>query len=141
MAIGTAKANWEGTLKNGRGTMKPEHAADVPFSFGTRFEGAQGSNPEEMVGAALAGCFSMALSGALEKAGIAPQTIHTTARVHLEKVDGASAITRIDLTTEARVTGGDEATFRTVAEATKKSCPVSKLLTGAQITLDAKLAK
>jgi lipoyl-dependent peroxiredoxin len=137
MATSNAKASWEGTLKNGRGTMKPEHAADVPFSFGTRFEGAQGANPEELIGAALAGCFSMALSSNLEKAAITPLSIHTTARVHLE----TGTITRIDLSTEARMTGGDEATLRSVVETTKKGCPVGKLLSAAQITVDAKLAR
>ena len=141
MSIGIAKASWEGTLKNGRGTMKPEHAGDVPFSFGTRFEGAQGSNPEELVGAALAGCYSMALSAGLEKAGITPLNIQTTARVHLEKVGDGFAVPRIELITEARVQGGDEAKFRSVAEATKTGCPIGKLVTGAQVSLTAKLAR
>ncbi|MDP9001330.1 MAG: OsmC family peroxiredoxin, partial [Myxococcota bacterium] len=105
------------------------------------FEGGQGSNPEELVGAALAGCFSMALSLGLEKAGMTPQSIQTSARVHLEKVGDGFAIRRIDLSTEGRVAGGDDAKFRAVAEETKKNCPVGKLLTAAEITLEAKLAR
>lgn len=141
MTISKANATWNGTLKDGRGTMTPEHAPEVPFSLGTRFEGARGSNPEELVGAALAGCFSMALSLGLEKAGMAPQSIQTSARVHLEKVGDGFAIRRIDLLTEARATGGDDAKFRTVAEETKKACPIGKLLTAAEITLEAKLTR
>jgi osmotically inducible protein OsmC len=139
MPISKATASWDGTLKNGRGTMKPEHAADVPFGFATRFEGAQGSNPEELVGAALAGCFSMALSLGLEKAAMTPQSIRTSARVHLEQTDQGFSIRRIDLVTEARITGGDEAKFRAVAEQTKTACPVGKLMSSAEITLEARL--
>lgn len=141
MPTSKANASWNGTLKDGRGTMTPEHAAEVPFSSGTRFEGARGSNPEELVGAALAGCFSMALSLGLEKAGMTPQSIHTSARVHLEKTEGGFAIRRIDLSTEARVLGGDDTKFRAVAEETKKACPIGKLLASAEITLEAKLAR
>jgi lipoyl-dependent peroxiredoxin len=141
MSISQANASWDGTLKNGRGTMKPEHGGEVPFSLATRFEGAQGSNPEELVGAALAGCFSMALSLGLEKAGMTPQSIRTSARVHLEKDGEGFAIPRIDLTTEARIAGGDEAKFRAVADETKKACPIGKLLASAKITLEAKLTR
>jgi osmotically inducible protein OsmC len=139
MPTSKASATWEGPLSTGRGTMKPEHAADIPFSRATRFEGAQGSNPEEVVGAALAGCFSMALSLGLEQAGMTPQSIRTSARVHLEKVGDGFAVPRIELTTEVRATGGDDAKFASVAEQTKKGCPISKLLAAAEITLDAKL--
>src|SRR5579859_6871524 len=100
MPTSKATATWEGMLKNGRGTMKPEHGPDVPFSVSTRFEGASGSNPEEMIGAALAGCFSMALASGLEKAGITPQTIRSSAQVHLEKSADGFSIPRIELTTE-----------------------------------------
>jgi osmotically inducible protein OsmC len=141
MGISKATGTWEGTLKAGRGAMVPEHAASVPFSLATRFEGAQGSSPEELAGAALAGCFSMALSLGLEKSGMTPQSIRTSARVHLEKAGEGFAIPRIELTTEASVSGGDEAKFRAVAEETKKGCPISKLFAGAQISLDAKLAR
>jgi osmotically inducible protein OsmC len=121
--------------------MKPAHAGEIPFGFASRFEGAPGSNPEEVVGASLAGCFSMALSLGLEKAGMTPETIRTSARVHLERVGDGFAIRRIDLTTEARATGGDEAKFRSVAEETKKACPIGKLLAAAEITLEAKLVR
>jgi osmotically inducible protein OsmC len=141
MNMSTSKANgtWEGTLKAGRGTMKGDHTPEVPFSVGTRFEGQAGSNPEEMIGAALAGCFSMALSLGLEQAGMTPQNIRTSAVVHLEKEGAGFHIPRIELTTEVRATGGDAAKFKTVAEETKKQCPVSKVLKGAEITLNAKL--
>jgi osmotically inducible protein OsmC len=141
MSISNATASWEGTIAAGRGTMKPEHGSDVAFSRATRFEGASGSNPEEMVGAALAGCFSMALSVGLEKAGMTPQVIKSSARVHLEKGADGFFVPRIELTTEVRATGGDDATFATVAEQTKKGCPISKLLAAAEIKLDAKLVR
>jgi osmotically inducible protein OsmC len=139
MSTSKATGTWEGTLKSGRGTMKPAHAAEIPFALGSRFEGQTGSNPEELIGAALAGCFSMALSLGLEKAGMTPQSIQTTANVQLDKDSSGFCISRIDLTTEVRATGGDPAKFKAVAEETKKSCPVSKVLKGAEITVDAKL--
>jgi lipoyl-dependent peroxiredoxin len=141
MPVSKATASWDGTLKSGRGSMKPEHAAEVPFSLGTRFEGVAGSNPEEVLGAALAGCYSMALSLGLEQAGMTPQSIRTAARVHLEKEGGGFAIPRIDLSTEVRATGGDDAKFLAVANETKKACPVGKLFATAEITLDAKLLR
>jgi osmotically inducible protein OsmC len=139
MPTSKASATWEGNLATGRGSMKPDHGGDIAFSRATRFDGAQGSNPEEVVGAALAGCFSMALSLGLEKAGMTPQTIHTSATVHLEKVGDGFAVPRIELVTEVRATGGDDAKFASVAAETKKGCPISKLLAAAEITLDAKL--
>lgn len=138
MSISNANGSWEGALKGGKGTMKPENASDIPFSLATRFEGVKGSNPEEVIGAALSGCFSMALSLGLEKAGMTPQNIRTSAKVHLEKDGEGFHIPKIELTTEVKATGGDEAKFKAVAEETKKQCPVSKLLR-AEITLDAKL--
>jgi osmotically inducible protein OsmC len=138
MPISQASASWEGTIKAGHGAMKPANAADVPFSLGTRFEGVKGSNPEELVGAALAGCFSMALSMSLEKAGMSPQHIKSSTKVHLEKDGEGFTITLVELTTEVRATGGDAAKFKAIAEETKKHCPVSKVLK-AQVTLDAKL--
>jgi osmotically inducible protein OsmC len=138
MSLQKATGSWDGTLKNGKGIMKPAHAAEVPFSLGTRFEGQQGSNPEEMIGAALAGCFSMALSLGLEKAGMTPESIRTSATVHLEKDDAGFSVPRIDLVTEVKASGADAEKLRAVAEETKKGCPVSKLLK-AQITLEAKL--
>src|SRR6266436_3367433 len=104
MSISKANGSWEGTLKGGKGTMKPENASDIPFSLATRFEGAKGSNPEEVIGAALSGCFSMALSLGLEKAGMTPQNIRTSAKVHLEKEGEGFAIPRIELTTEVKAT-------------------------------------
>jgi osmotically inducible protein OsmC len=141
MPISKASAQWEGGLKGGKGSMKPAHASDIPFGFGTRFEGQPGSNPEEVIGAALAGCFSMALSAGLEKAGLAPKMIRTSANVHLEKLEAGFTITAIDLETEASVPGLDNAKFQTIAEETKKGCPVSRALGAVQkINLTAKLA-
>ena len=141
MPISQATATWEGNLKAGKGGMKPAHGPDVPFSLGTRFEGQQGSNPEELIGGALAGCFSMALSLGLETGGMTPQMIKTSAKVHLEKDGPGFSIKKIDLNTEVRATGGDDAKFAAIAAETKKSCPVSKALTGTQIVLEAKLVR
>jgi osmotically inducible protein OsmC len=140
MSISKASAHWEGSLKDGRGTMKPAHGSEVPFSVATRFQGAQGSNPEELIGAALAGCFSMALSAALGKAGLSPQSIDTSADVQLEKEGEGFKITKIELVTTARVPGTEAAKFAAIADETKKACPVSKALAGTTITLKANLA-
>ncbi|MDP9151991.1 MAG: OsmC family protein [Myxococcota bacterium] len=139
MGISKASAHWEGGLKAGKGTMKPAHAPEAPFSVGSRFEGQQGSNPEELIGAALAGCFSMALTLALEQAGLTPKSVKTTADVRLDKQGEGFAITSIDLTTQASVPGGDPAKFQGIAEETKKNCPVSKALAGTKIVLTASL--
>ena len=139
MSTSKASARWEGTLKDGRGTMKPANGSDVPFSLKTRFEGVKGSNPEEMIGAALAGCFSMALSAALSKEGINPTSIETEASVQLDKQGDGFAISSINLQTNAKVPGLDAAKFETIAQETKKQCPVSKALTGTSISLTAKL--
>src|SRR5438067_13874284 len=140
MATRTGSAVWEGTLKEGRGTMKLGSGAfDGPYSFSSRFEEAKGTNPEELIGAAEAGCFSMALSANLEKAGHPAKRISTTATVKLEPGEGGFKITSIDLKTEADVPGIDESKFREQAELTKKNCPVSVALAGTQINLDAKL--
>lgn len=128
MGTSKATAQWDGTIKAGKGAMKPAHASDIPFSLGTRFEGQPGSNPEEVIGAALAGCFSMALSGGLERAGATPKSIHTSANVTIEKGDAGFAITSIALTTEVEASGIDAAAFDKVAQETKKGCPVSKAL-------------
>jgi osmotically inducible protein OsmC len=114
-------------------------AFEGPYSFATRFEGAPGTNPEELLGAAHAGCFSMALSATLGKAGFNPTRVATTAKVHLEKVGEGFSITKIELVTEAQIPGIDDATFQTNAEAAKKGCPVSKALAATEITLSAKL--
>jgi osmotically inducible protein OsmC len=140
MAMSKASAQWQGGLKTGNGSMKPAHVTEIPFSFGSRFEGQPSSNPEELIGAALAGCFSMALTGALEKAGLSPQSVHTSADVTLDKQDNGFAITRIALKTEASVPGLEDAKFQALAMETKKGCPVSKALAGTNITLEAKLS-
>ena len=142
MGISKASAQWNGTLKSGNGVMKPAHAADVPFAAGSRFAGEPASNPEEMIGAALAGCFSMALSVGLEKAGATPKSIATNADVKLEKVGEGFSITGIDLTTTVEADGIDDAKFQEVATATKAGCPVSKALAAVgNITLKATLGR
>jgi len=115
-------------------------AYEGAYSFSSRFENGSGTNPEELIGAAEAGCFSMALSVGLEKAGHPPKNISTTANVKLEKVGDAFRITEIALETEADVPGIDDAKFQEVAEQTKKNCPVSVALGGTQITLKARLS-
>jgi len=140
MAVRHAEAIWNGTLREGSGTMKVGSGLfDGPYSFPSRFEEGEGTNPEELIGAAHAGCFSMALSGALVRAGFTPQRIHTTAAVHLEKVGEGFKVTRIHLQTQGTVPGLDAATFLEHAETAKATCPISQLLTGAEITLDAEL--
>lgn len=140
MATRTAEAVWEGNLKEGRGSVKLGSGAfEGKYSFATRFEEQPGTNPEELIGAAHAGCFSMALSAGLSKAGHVPRRIHTTARVQLEKVGEGFKITRIRLETQGQVPGIDEKTFREFAENAKKGCPVSQALAATPIELDAKL--
>jgi osmotically inducible protein OsmC len=142
MGISKATAHWDGTIKNGKGGMKPAHADEIAFSLATRFEGQPGSNPEEVIGAALAGCFSMALSVGLEKAGSPPKAIRTSAEVKLDKDGDGFTITTIALTTEVDAPGLDAAKLEAVAQATKKACPVSKALAAVgNITLSATLAK
>ena len=140
MAVRTSEAEWQGNLAEGKGTMKLGSGAyQGQYSFKSRFESGTGTNPEELIGAAHAGCFSMALSQGLSQAGHTPKRVHTTAKVHLDKAEGGFAITRIELDCEAEVPGIDEATFRQQAEAAKTNCPVSKALAATQITLNAKL--
>ena len=135
-----AEATWEGDLIKGKGTMKVESGAfSGPFSFGTRFEGTPGTNPEELIGAAHAGCFSMAFSAMASKAGFTPTRVQTTAKIHLEKVGEGFSITKSQLTMVAEIPGISEADFKRIAEDAKKGCPVSKALAGVQIELDAKL--
>ena len=119
--------------------MKPAHGADDTFSLGSRFEGQPGSSPEELIGAALSGCFSMALTVGLEQAGLQPRGVKTSADVKLEKQGEGFAITSIALTTEVSVPGLEDAKFQTIAQETKKGCPVSKALAGTTITLTARL--
>ena len=141
MATSNAVAIWEGKLKDGKGSFKAQSGVfSGSFSFGTRFEGKKGSNPEELIAAAHAGCFSMALSSALEKAGHPATRIETRAAVTLEMVDGAPKITKSVLDVRGRVDGIDQAAFEQAAEGAKKNCPVSKALqNNVAITLDAKL--
>src|SRR5262249_45683767 len=140
MATRTGSALWEGTLKDGRGTMKLGSGAfEGPFSFLSRFENGKGTNPEELIGAAEAGCFSMALAFNLERAGHPAKRISTTATVKLDPGQGGFKITSIDLKTEADVVGIEQKKFRKQAELTKKFCPVSVALSGTQINLEAKL--
>jgi lipoyl-dependent peroxiredoxin len=142
MPVRQAEAVWEGGLKDGKGNIKLGSGAfQGSYSFGTRFENAPGTNPEELIGAAHAGCYSMAFSAGLGKAGYTPKRVHTTARVHIEKVGEGFKITRIQLQMEAEIPGIDEKTFREQAEGAKKGCPVSQALAGTQIELEAKLVK
>ena len=142
MSTRTGSAIWEGNLKDGKGTMKLGSGAfEGSYSFGSRFEDASGTNPEELIGAAEAGCFSMALSLGLSKAGFSPKRINTTAYVHIEKIGDGFKITSIDLETEAEIVGIDEQTFIEHAEATRKTCPVSQALAGTKINLQAKLVQ
>jgi len=138
----SSTAVWEGDIMQGQGRMKLGAGAwEGPYSFKSRFEDGKGTNPEELIAAAHAGCFSMALSAALGKAGHAPTRIDTTAKVSLEKVPDGFRIPRIALETKAKVPGIDDAKFQELAEQAKKNCPVSKVLAGAEITLNAKLEK
>jgi lipoyl-dependent peroxiredoxin len=136
----TARAAWEGSLREGKGTMALGSGAyEGAYSFSSRFEEGAGTNPEELIGAAHAGCFSMALSGALGRAGFTPERISTTATVKLGQVDGGFKITQIQLDTEAKVPGIDEAQFQEMAEGAKQNCPVSQALAATDITLKATL--
>ena len=135
-----ADARWEGSLQEGSGTMRLGGGAyEGPYTFKSRFEEGDGTNPEELIAAAHAGCYSMALSGTLGRNGHTPTSINTTASVHLNKTDEGFRIQKIDLVTEADVPGLDDATFQQLAEQTKSACPVSVLLSSIEITLDAKL--
>lgn len=139
MPIRNGEATWRGG-KAGNGTVALGSGAfEGPYSIGSRFEDAEGTNPEELVGAAHAGCFSMALALALERDGHDPDEIHTTADVHIEQGDDGYEITRVVLETEGSVPGIDEATFRDHAETAKANCPVSKALAGTSIELQARL--
>jgi osmotically inducible protein OsmC len=140
MPTRNSEATWEGDLKNGKGSVKLGSGAyQGQYSFSSRFETGTGTNPEELIAAAHAGCFSMALSHGLSQAGFVPRRVHTTAKVHLEKTAAGFAIPRIDLVAEADVPNIEEGVFQQQAETAKKNCPVSKVLAGAEITLDAKL--
>ena len=140
MPVRKAEAQWEGTLQDGKGQMRfGSGAFEGAYSFSSRFEEGTGTNPEELLAAAHAGCFSMALSGALTRNETPPTRVSTTADVHINKTDEGFRIQRIDLHTEAAVPGIDDAKFQELAQATKSGCPVSVVLSGAEINLDAKL--
>ena len=141
MPVRTAQAVWEGNLREGQGRMKLGSGAfEGRYTWSSRFEEAQGTNPEELIAAAHAGCFTMALASQLTKAGFPPEQIQTSARVHLDKVDGANKITTVELDTEARVPTVDEAHFLELADTAKRTCPVSQALAGVEIKLQAKLS-
>lgn len=141
MPTRNADARWEGSLSDGKGTMRSASGAvDGAFSASSRFEDGSGTNPEELLAAAHAGCYSMALANELGKEGHVPDSVETTAKVHLEKGDGGFSIPRIDLVTTAVVADLDDAAFQEIAQATSQACPVSKVLAGAEITLDATLS-
>lgn len=135
-----AHATWEGDLRTGRGKMIiGDNFFEGPFSFASRFEEGPGTNPEELIGAANAGCFSMAFSLELGKAGYTPKRISTKATTTLGRVDDKPRITKIHLETEAEIPGIDQETFLKIAEGAKNGCPVPAALTGVEITLDARL--
>lgn len=135
-------AQWSGGLKDGKGQVSTQSGAinNLPYGFNTRFEGVPGTNPEELIGAAHAACFTMALSLILGEAGLTADSLETKANVTLEKVGDGFAITAIDLTLRGRVPGADEAKFKELADKAKVGCPVSKALAAVPITLDATLA-
>ena len=142
MPVRSAEATWNGDLKAGKGSMKLGSGAyEGQYSFGSRFENGVGTNPEELIGAAHAGCYSMALSAGLGKAGFTPTRIHTSAKVTIEKVGEGMKITRIQLATEAQIPGIDDAAFQDIAAKTKEGCPVSQALSATPIELTAKLLK
>jgi osmotically inducible protein OsmC len=136
-----ASAVWKGSLKEGKGTISSDSGvlSNTPYSFTTRFENAKGTNPEELIAAAHAGCFTMALSAQLGNAGITPESLETTASLSLDKLESGWAITKIHLDVTAQIPGGDKAAFDKAAENAKAGCPVSKLLK-AEITMTARLA-
>lgn len=142
MPVRNASATWNGDLKAGNGSVKLGSGAwEGKYSFGTRFENSPGTNPEELIAAAHAGCFSMALSAGLGKNGFAPQRVSTTAKVSIDPVTGGFKITKIQLVCEAVVPNIDEAKFQEIATATKTGCPVSGALSAVPIELEAKLVK
>ncbi|MFM9873245.1 MAG: OsmC family protein [Fimbriimonadaceae bacterium] len=139
--VRTGSAVWNGGIMDGNGTVSTETKTldNAPYSFTSRFESGQGTNPEELLGAAHAGCFSMALSGVLGGMELKADKIETTAEVTVEKVEGGFGITKIHLTTNATIPGATDEQFQTAAANAKAGCPVSKLFTGAEITLTATL--
>ena len=135
-----ASATWRGDLKSGQGSISTESNVlkETQYSFGTRFENGAGTNPEELIGAAHAGCFSMAFSAELGKAGITPESIHTTATITLDKTDAGFTVTESHLDVTAKIPGADKTKVLAIANAAKAGCPISRLL-NAKVTMDAKL--
>jgi osmotically inducible protein OsmC len=135
-----ASAVWKGSLKEGKGTISSDSGvlSSTPYSFSTRFENAKGTNPEELIAAAHAGCFTMALSAQLGNAGITPESLETTASLSLDKLDAGWTVTKVHLDVTARIPGVDQAAFDKAAEAAKAGCPISRLLK-AEITMTARL--
>lgn len=142
MPVRSGDAEWTGSLQEGSGSLRLGSGAfEAPYSFGTRFEEQPGTNPEELIAAAHAACYSMALSGGLGRAGYTPESIRTQAQVRIEKQETGFAIASIELTTEARAPGIDDAEFQKIAAATKEGCPVSKALASVPIELVATLSR
>jgi osmotically inducible protein OsmC len=140
MPVRSASAKWNGNLFEGSGRMRMASGAwEGPYSFGSRFQEEQGTNPEELIAAAHAGCFSMALSAELAGAGFTPKNVETTAFVHVDKVGDGFTITKVRLETMAVVPGIPEDKFQEIVEGAKNGCPVSRLLKGAEIEADARL--
>jgi osmotically inducible protein OsmC len=137
----SASAVWHGGLKDGKGTISTQSGVlkDSQYSFSTRFENGIGTNPEELIAAAHAGCFTMALSGQLTTANHVPESLETTAVVTLEKTDAGPTVTKIHLTTRAQVPNIEKAEFDELAKKAKEGCPISRLLKAAEISLDAQL--
>ncbi len=139
MPVRNASATWHGSIKEGHGHMQfAEYEGS--YSVPSRFEEADGTNPEELLGAAHAGCFSMALSSGLSAAGHAPDSVQTTAEVHIDKLETGWTVTKIHLITKAKVEGIDEQAFQEQAENAKKNCPISRALEAVEITMEASLA-
>ncbi len=138
--VKTGSAKWEGSLKKGNGHVSTESGvlSDQPYGFNTRFEGKEGTNPEELIGAAHASCFSMALSMILGQSDLTPDSIETKAEVHLEQKDGGFHVPKVHLTVKAKIPNASAEDFEKAAKTAKENCPISKLLT-AEITMDAKL--
>ena len=137
----SARAVWHGSLRDGKGTISTESGTlnDAQYSFSTRFESGVGTNPEELIAAAHAGCFTMALSSELTSVKLPPDSLETTATVTMDKTDDGPTITKIHLVTKAKVPGVEKEKFDELAKKAKEGCPVSRLLKAAEITLDAQL--
>jgi len=140
--IRKASAVWKGSLKEGKGTISSDSGvlSNTQYSFSTRFENGKGTNPEELIAAAHAGCFTMALSAQLGNAGITPDSLETSAAVSLEKLDSGWTVTKIHLDVVGKIPGNDKAAFEKAAKEAEVGCPISKLLKAAQITMTARLA-